>query len=108
MDTKEILGGQVLQAYCSCTVGMLGSCNHIAGVLFRIEEAVKTGQTRKSYTSKPCEWTVPKKQTKVKAGRVSDVLLKKTSLSKLEVDKEKENEKSMKRRNFTPLRSKQQ
>ncbi|KAH3817671.1 uncharacterized protein LOC127882165 [Dreissena polymorpha] len=107
-DTKEILGGQVLQAYCSCTAGMLGSCNHIAGVLFRIEEAVKTGQTLKSCTSKPCEWTVPKKKTKVKAGRVSDFLLKKTSLSKLKVDKEKENEKAIKRRNFTPLRSAQQ
>ncbi|KAH3818182.1 hypothetical protein DPMN_119780 [Dreissena polymorpha] len=38
-------GGKVLSAYCTCTAGMFGTCNHVAGLLFRIEHAVKTGET---------------------------------------------------------------
>jgi len=42
----KILGGStVVSAHCSCTAGMLGSCNHIAGVLFRVENFIKRGET---------------------------------------------------------------
>ena len=36
-DVGDIPGGQIMSAYCTCTAGMLGSCNHIAEVLLRIE-----------------------------------------------------------------------
>ena len=26
--------GRVISAYCSCTAGLNGSCNHVAGLLF--------------------------------------------------------------------------
>ncbi|XP_046333004.2 uncharacterized protein LOC124115889 [Haliotis rufescens] len=55
-------GGRVLSAYCTCTAGMLGSCNHISGLLFRVEAAVVTGATDKTCTDKQCEWTIPKQR----------------------------------------------
>ena len=48
-DLSERPGGKILSAYCSCTAGMLGTYNHIAGLLFRIEHAVKTGLTKQAY-----------------------------------------------------------
>lgn len=48
----------IFHAY-SCTLNyfrLQGSCNHIAGLLFRIEYAVRTGLTKVSCTSKPCVW----------------------------------------------------
>lgn len=90
-DDGSVPGGQIMQAYCSCTAGMLGSCNHIAGVLFRIEHAVKTGMTRPTCTSKACEWTVPKKKTTIRPGKVSDFLWKKSHYSKLPANDAKEN-----------------
>ena len=44
-------GGQILGGYCSCTAGLLGSCNNVAGMLVRIEAAVITGVTRPTYMS---------------------------------------------------------
>ena len=35
---KDLLlrpGGKILSSYCTCTAGMLGTCNHVAGLLFR-------------------------------------------------------------------------
>jgi hypothetical protein len=60
-DSKSGPGGQVLSAYCTCTAGMLGTCNHVTGLLFRVEHAIKTGATDVSCTSKPCEWNIPAK-----------------------------------------------
>ena len=37
-----------------------GTCNHIAGLLFRVEYAVRTGLT--SSTSNQCKWDVPTNQ----------------------------------------------
>ena len=31
-DFKYEMGGAILSAYCTCTVGLLGSCNHLAGL----------------------------------------------------------------------------
>lgn len=107
-DTGNIPGGQVLRAYCTCTAGMLGSCNHIAGVLFRLEHAVKTGMTRPASTSKPSVWTIPKKKTKINPGKVTDLIWKKSHYTKLPSDLEKENEKSAKKKCFTPLNKTQE
>ena len=56
----ETPGGEVLSAYCSCTAGLGGMCNHITGLLFRLENAVIRGLTKPSKTSKLCNWNVPK------------------------------------------------
>ena len=36
-----------------------GSCNHVAGLLFRVEYAVRTGLTKPSCTSQKSVWNVP-------------------------------------------------
>ena len=58
-DTVDKPGGDILSAYCTCTAGLQGSCNHIVGMLFRIESAVATGATRPSKTSMGCQWNIP-------------------------------------------------
>lgn len=107
-DAGNVPGGQILSAYCSCTAGMLGSCNHIAGVLFRIEHAVKTGMTKPTSTGKLCEWTVPKKRTKINPKKVSDFIWKKSQYTKTQIDVNKENEISARKRSFTPLNKSQE
>ena len=52
-------GGNVVSGYCSCTAGLLGCCNHVIAMLFRVEAAVRTGATKPSSTSLPCKWNVP-------------------------------------------------
>ena len=34
-------------------------CNHVCGLLFHIEAAVRSGANEVSSTSLPCEWNVP-------------------------------------------------
>ena len=58
-------GGKIISAYCSCTAGLLGSCNHVTAMLFRVEAAVSTGVTKASCTSKLCKWNVPTKSKHV-------------------------------------------
>ena len=56
---EDCPGGDIISAYCSCTAGLGGMCNHVVGFLFRIENAVTTGVTKPSKTSKLCNWNVP-------------------------------------------------
>ena len=55
-NSGEGPGGRICSGYCTCTAGMHGSCNHIAGMLFRVENAVKTGETKTSSTDKLSNW----------------------------------------------------
>lgn len=52
-------GGKIISAYCSCTAGLLGSCNHVTGMLFRVEAAVSAGVTKPTCTSRLSKWNVP-------------------------------------------------
>ena len=52
-------GGRIQNAYCTCTAGLLGCCNHVIGMLFRLEAAVKNGTTNPSCTSLLAQWNVP-------------------------------------------------
>ena len=45
------VGGKVHASYYSYTAVMLGCCNHVAGVMFRVEDAVKRGLTKIPKTS---------------------------------------------------------
>ena len=36
-DKTDQLGGRVINAYCSCTAGLLGCCNQVFAMLFRVE-----------------------------------------------------------------------
>ena len=59
-DKANQIGGKIYSAYCTCTAGLQGSCNHVLGLLFRAEAAASAGLTNPSCTSKPCGWVEPK------------------------------------------------
>eukprot|EP00112_Aurelia_sp_Birch-Aquarium-sp1_P014266 Seg3069.3 transcript_id=Seg3069.3/GoldUCD/mRNA.D3Y31 product="hypothetical protein" protein_id=Seg3069.3/GoldUCD/D3Y31 len=52
----EKLNGDIITASCSCMAGLGKCCNHVAALLFKIEDAVKLGFTSISCTSMPCSW----------------------------------------------------
>ena len=58
-DLPEKPGGEIVSAYCACTAGLQGSCNHVVAMFFRVESAVATGETRPSKTSTGCQWNIP-------------------------------------------------
>jgi hypothetical protein len=82
---------------------MLGSCNHIAGVLFRVEDSVKRGQTTTSCTDKLSVWNVPKVKVTIKPTKAKDLMWRKGHYTKLAVDKEDETKKAKLKQAFTPL-----
>ncbi|KAK7105325.1 hypothetical protein V1264_016724 [Littorina saxatilis] len=57
---ETTVGGEIQAAYCTCAAGLLGSCIHVAGLLFRVEAAVTGGVTQKSATEMSCQWIIPK------------------------------------------------
>ena len=56
---SDFPGDTIRTAYCICTAGLGGSCNHITAFLFRVESFVVTGKTKPSQTSQLCKWNVP-------------------------------------------------
>ena len=56
-DLIGSIGGEILSAYCTCTAGLYGSCNHVAGLLFRAEAAVLTGLSNPTCVS--AAWNIP-------------------------------------------------
>ena len=42
-NKRDFIGGEILAGYCTCTAGLLGSCNHVAGLLFQVEATRLTG-----------------------------------------------------------------
>ena len=54
----------------------LGSCNHVAGLLFRVEAAVLLGVTHSTCTSKLALWTIPSKKKTIQPGKLSSFFIK--------------------------------
>ena len=75
-DHVDEVGGEIISAYCTCTAGLLGSCNHVAGLLFRIEAAVLIGVTPPTCTSILASWNIPSKKKKITPGPVKNFLFK--------------------------------
>ena len=48
-----------MAAYCTCTAELQGGCNHVVGMLFRVESFVTIGATKPSSTGVLCTWAVP-------------------------------------------------
>ena len=59
--------------------------------------------TKQTSTSQLCIWTIPEKRTKINPQNVTDYVWKKSNYTKLQIDVNKENEMSAKKRSFTPL-----
>ena len=58
-DNKGVPGGEIKSAYCTCPAGLLGTFNHVAGMLFRVEQALVHGYTESSCTDRLCGWVDP-------------------------------------------------
>ena len=72
-DKTDQPGGRVINAYCSCTAGPLGCCNHVVAMLFCVEAAVMQGLTKPTCTSQKSSWNVPKGiKTTLDVGPVSE------------------------------------
>ena len=59
-------------------------CNHIVGLLFRVEKAVMSGETKLSCTSKLSTWNVPSN----KVASTGPIILSEQKWSKDHYDKE--------------------
>ena len=80
-------GGYIHSAYCICTAGILGTCNHVTGMLFCIENAVQTGLTTPSKASVLCTCNIPKGQTvDTTVKPVQDLVLKNLSTQSLNLN----------------------
>ncbi|KAJ8309890.1 hypothetical protein KUTeg_011755, partial [Tegillarca granosa] len=66
----------IKSAYCSCTAGLGQTCNHVAGLLFRLESANKLGTA--SCTSVPCTWNIPKGTGNIRQRLISEIKIKKS------------------------------
>ena len=54
------IGDNILSAYCTCTAGLYGTCNHVPGVLFRVQAAVLTELSNPTCTSVSAAWNIPR------------------------------------------------
>ena len=68
-------GGQILAGYCTCTAGLLPSCNHVAGSLFRVEAAVLTGYCNPTCASTLATWNITRGKKQIQPDDVSKFLL---------------------------------
>ena len=81
-DLKYQVGGAILSAYCKYTAGQLGSCDHVAGLLFRVEAAVIIRVTHPTCTSMLASWNVPSNKKQIIPGRIKYFLFKSQSDTK--------------------------
>ena len=53
--------GKVLYGYCTCVAGKCSACNHVAALLFYIDNYNRTCITKHTHscTSLPCQWNRP-------------------------------------------------
>ena len=72
--------GMVKVALCTSTAGLAGSCNHVAALLYALEEFVRFGLREEvdSPTSRLCKWNRPRGK-KVQPKKVVDVRLHRAS-----------------------------
>ncbi|KAH3796763.1 hypothetical protein DPMN_150334 [Dreissena polymorpha] len=105
-DQSEKPEGEIISAYCTCTAGMYGTSNHIAGLLFRCEHAVKTGATKIACTSKSATWVVAKGKQLLNYAKAKDVVWKKSHYLTSPTDRQAEVMARKMKQAFTPLTKK--
>ena len=81
-ESVESPGGKIVSAHCTCAAGLLGACNHVAGMLFRIEAAVLKDFSNLTCTSQLSNWNIPKQKKKRKPGKLSNCLIKQDKYTK--------------------------
>ena len=90
-----------------CYFYFIGSCNHVAGVLFRIEAAVLTGITHPTCTMQSSAYNVPSKKKQIIPGKLSNFLIKQdTYQKKFLCDSTKAKETHKRKLMFNPVNEK--
>ena len=108
-DSPVKPGGRILSAYCTCTAGLHGSGNHIAGLLFRIESAMLRGLTKPTCTDRFARWSVPPAKTELNPCEVSKLIFKKDhSRTSMSIDRDRQAANVTNRRLFSPLSPEQE
>ena len=67
----DSVGGEILSAYCICTLGLYSSCDHVAGLFFRVEDAVLIGLSNPTCTSVSAAWNIPSTKKQIIPGEIS-------------------------------------
>ena len=107
-NTNEKAGGTIKHCYCTCTASLHGACNHIVGLLFRVESAVFTGVTKTSCTDHLAKWTIPPAKSDTTPGPVSNIIFKKDHYKSFTtVDREKQESNIKGRISFSPMSEEQ-
>ena len=57
-------GGQIISAFCHCTAGLMGLCNHNGGMLFCVKVVKLQGLTHLNCTCILAKWNIRKLKTK--------------------------------------------
>ena len=70
-DSIKTVGGEIINSYCTCTAGVFGSCNHVAGLLFHFEAAVLLGHTHQTCTSQLSQWNISSHKKQTEPGEVT-------------------------------------
>ena len=73
-DQSDSDVGEIKSAYCTCTAGLIGSCNHVAELLFHVGAAVLTGVAHPTCTSRLSEWNIPKGKKQIRLGETTSFL----------------------------------
>ena len=104
-DHVDEVGGEIISAYCTCTSGPLRCCNHVAGLLFRIEAAVLIGVTHPTCTSILASWNIPSKKEKITPMLVKKFLFKTETYSSksLETDNSDKIKRKLERQIFLTM-----
>ena len=94
--------GEIISAYFTCIAGLLGSCNHVASLLFRIVATVLIGATHPTCTSILASWNIPSKKKKIISGPVKNFLFKTETYSSksLETDNSDKIKRKLERQTF--------
>ena len=64
-------------AYCTCTAGLLASCNHVVGLLLRIEAAIMLGHSHQTCTSQLSQRNIPSQKKQTEPGEVANFIFEK-------------------------------
>ena len=102
-DKGDTPSGTIISSYCTCTAGLLGTCNHVIAMLFRVEAAVTSGVTNPSKTSVPCQWNIPTgKKPNLKPKAIRELVFDKGHYTKSQFSKEKLTEDKKQYLSFSP------
>ena len=105
----DSIGGEIRSAYCTCTAVLYGSCDHVVGLLFRIEAAVLTGLSNPTCTSVSAAWNIPSTKKQITLDETSKFIFTNDTYMKKATQESEEarEERAEAKQNFRVIRNSQ-